>query len=115
MPAGGASALKTSIIQRYEQIQTVSVNLPFQNLNEKNCVSEGVEEVTTSTEDDTFFVQVHDVSPEQPHTVIKAPRYSTAQDIIQQVREAVFKCKITSSSSCTGFPYAVSIPYTDMP
>lgn len=31
-----------------------------------------------------FFVQVHEVSPEQPHTVIKAPRYSTAQDIIQQ-------------------------------
>lgn len=36
-------------------------------------------------EDDMFFVQVHEVSPEQPHTVIKAPRYSTAQDIIQQV------------------------------
>ena len=49
---------------------------------------EGVEEVSVgggSGEDDTFFVQVHDVSPEQPHTVIKAPRYSTAQDIIQQV------------------------------
>ena len=36
-------------------------------------------------EGDMFFVQVHEVSPEQPHTVIKAPRYSTAQDIIQQV------------------------------
>uniref|UniRef100_A0A8D3BMP9 Phosphoinositide phospholipase C n=1 Tax=Scophthalmus maximus TaxID=52904 RepID=A0A8D3BMP9_SCOMX len=35
-------------------------------------------------EEDMFFVQVHEVSPEQPHTVIKAPRYSTAQDIIQQ-------------------------------
>uniref|UniRef100_A0A8C4HFJ3 Phosphoinositide phospholipase C n=1 Tax=Dicentrarchus labrax TaxID=13489 RepID=A0A8C4HFJ3_DICLA len=35
-------------------------------------------------EDDMFFVQVHEVSPEQPHTVIKVPRYSTAQDIIQQ-------------------------------
>lgn len=49
---------------------------------------EGVEEVSVGGgggEDDTFFVQVHDVSPEQPHTVIKAPRYSTAQDIIQQV------------------------------
>uniref|UniRef100_A0A673B1X4 Phosphoinositide phospholipase C n=1 Tax=Sphaeramia orbicularis TaxID=375764 RepID=A0A673B1X4_9TELE len=34
--------------------------------------------------DDMFFVQVHEVSPEQPHTVIKVPRYSTAQDIIQQ-------------------------------
>lgn len=39
-----------------------------------------------SSEDDMFFVQVHEVSPEQPHTVIKALRYSTAQDIIQQVR-----------------------------
>lgn len=39
-----------------------------------------------AAEDDMFFVQVHEVSPEQPHTVIKAPRYSTAQDIIQQVR-----------------------------
>lgn len=39
-----------------------------------------------SSEDDMFFVQVHEVSPEQPHTVIKALRYSTAQDIILQVR-----------------------------
>ena len=59
---------------------------------------EGEEEVTVggreggggggggaAAEDDMFFVQVHEVSPEQPHTVIKAPRYSTAQDIIQQV------------------------------
>lgn len=37
-------------------------------------------------EEDMFLVQVHEVSPEQPHTVIKAPRHSTAQDIIQQVR-----------------------------
>lgn len=36
-------------------------------------------------EDEMFLVQVHEVSPEQPHTVIKAPRYSTAQDVIQQV------------------------------
>lgn len=50
---------------------------------------EGVEEVS-SGEEDTFFVQVHDVSPEQPHTVIKALRYSTAQDIIQQVRESLW-------------------------
>uniref|UniRef100_A0A672JCE2 Phosphoinositide phospholipase C n=1 Tax=Salarias fasciatus TaxID=181472 RepID=A0A672JCE2_SALFA len=49
-----------------------------ENLNEKNTVLEGEEE------EDMFFVQVHEVSPEQPHTVIKAPRYSTAQDIIQQ-------------------------------
>ncbi|CAK6981814.1 -phosphatidylinositol 4%2C5-bisphosphate phosphodiesterase epsilon-1 isoform X2 [Scomber scombrus] len=63
-----------------------------ENLNEKNTVLEGEEEVTVGgregvgggVEDEMFFVQVHEVSPEQPHTVIKAPRYSTAQDIIQQ-------------------------------
>ncbi|XP_033962613.1 1-phosphatidylinositol 4,5-bisphosphate phosphodiesterase epsilon-1 isoform X5 [Pseudochaenichthys georgianus] len=64
-----------------------------ENLNEKNSVLEGEEEVTVggrdgsgggALEEDMFFVQVHEVSPEQPHTVIKAPRYSTAQDIIQQ-------------------------------
>uniref|UniRef100_A0A668A3T9 Phosphoinositide phospholipase C n=1 Tax=Myripristis murdjan TaxID=586833 RepID=A0A668A3T9_9TELE len=56
-----------------------------ENFNEKNTVVEREEEVTVGGgEDDMFFVQVHDVSPEQPHTVIKAPRYSTAQDIIQQ-------------------------------
>ncbi|XP_041818263.1 1-phosphatidylinositol 4,5-bisphosphate phosphodiesterase epsilon-1 isoform X2 [Chelmon rostratus] len=66
-----------------------------ENLNEKNTALEGEEEVTVGgregaggggggAEDDIFFVQVHEVSPEQPHTVIKAPRYSTAQDIIQQ-------------------------------
>ncbi|KAJ8365681.1 hypothetical protein SKAU_G00145120 [Synaphobranchus kaupii] len=69
-----------------------------EKLNEKNSVSEGVEEVTSSTEDDTFFVQVHDVSPEQPHTVIKAPRYSTAQDIIQQtLSKAKYSCSILSN------------------
>lgn len=46
--------------------------------------------VVASSEDDMFFVQVHEVSPEQPHTVIKALRYSTAQDIIQQVRRVTF-------------------------
>uniref|UniRef100_A0A673AZE3 Phosphoinositide phospholipase C n=1 Tax=Sphaeramia orbicularis TaxID=375764 RepID=A0A673AZE3_9TELE len=57
-----------------------------ENLNEKNTVLVGEEEVTVGGggEDDMFFVQVHEVSPEQPHTVIKVPRYSTAQDIIQQ-------------------------------
>lgn len=47
---------------------------------------ERLEEENSGGDDDVFFVQVHDVSPEQPRTVIKAPRYSTAQDIIQQVR-----------------------------
>lgn len=69
---------------------TVTVDLFWQNLTEKSAVVEGEEEVTVGGregggEEDMFFVQVHEVSPEQPHTVIKAPRYSTAQDIIQQV------------------------------
>uniref|UniRef100_H2TGF4 Phosphoinositide phospholipase C n=1 Tax=Takifugu rubripes TaxID=31033 RepID=H2TGF4_TAKRU len=51
------------------------------------------EEVHTQ-EDDVFLVQIHEVSPEQPHTVIKAPRYSTAQDIIQQT---LFKAKYSYS------------------
>ncbi|KAF0025434.1 hypothetical protein F2P81_022315 [Scophthalmus maximus] len=60
----------------------------------KTREEDGEEEVTVGSreggggggggEEDMFFVQVHEVSPEQPHTVIKAPRYSTAQDIIQQ-------------------------------
>ncbi|XP_038620358.1 1-phosphatidylinositol 4,5-bisphosphate phosphodiesterase epsilon-1 [Tachyglossus aculeatus] len=55
-----------------------------ENLNEKNVFLESKEEVAWSSEEDNFFVQVHDVSPEQPRTVIKAPRVSTAQDVIQQ-------------------------------
>ncbi|XP_062330933.1 1-phosphatidylinositol 4,5-bisphosphate phosphodiesterase epsilon-1 [Osmerus eperlanus] len=73
-----------------------------EKLNEKNTVMEGVEEVSVGGggrgEDDTFFVQVHDVSPEQPHTVIKAPRYSTAQDIIQQtLSKAKYSCSILNN------------------
>ncbi|XP_057214152.1 1-phosphatidylinositol 4,5-bisphosphate phosphodiesterase epsilon-1 isoform X3 [Triplophysa rosa] len=68
-----------------------------ENMNEKNMLSDGVEEVS-GTEDDTFLVQVHDVSPEQPHTVIKAPRYSTAQDIIQQtLSKAKYSLSILSN------------------
>lgn len=68
-----------------------------ENMNEKNIVSDGVEEVS-GTEDDTFLVQVHDVSPEQPHTVIKALRYSTAQDIIQQtLSKAKYSLSILSN------------------
>ncbi|RMC11544.1 hypothetical protein DUI87_11664 [Hirundo rustica rustica] len=55
-----------------------------ENLNERNVFQEAKEEAAVSSEDDSFFVQVHDVSPEQPRTVIKAPRLSTAQDVIQQ-------------------------------
>lgn len=57
----------------------------MQNLNERNFFQEEKEEANISSEDDSFFVQVHDVSPEQPRTVIKTPRFSTAQDVIQQV------------------------------
>uniref|UniRef100_A0AAQ5ZRG0 Phosphoinositide phospholipase C n=1 Tax=Amphiprion ocellaris TaxID=80972 RepID=A0AAQ5ZRG0_AMPOC len=84
-----------------------------ENLNEKNTVLEGEEDMTVGCregaggcggggggggEDDMFFVQVHEVSPEQPHTVIKAPRYSTAQDIIQQtLSKAKYSCSILSN------------------
>lgn len=75
-----------------------------EKLNEKNTLLEGVDEVSVGGggggggEDDMFFVQVHDVSPEQPHTVIKAPRYSTAQDIIQQtLTKAKYSCSILSN------------------
>lgn len=69
-----------------------------QNCSEKTSVPlESLEELSSS-EDDTFFVQVHDVSPEQPHTVIKAPRYSTAQDIIQQtLSKAKYSLSILSN------------------
>ncbi|XP_069095949.1 1-phosphatidylinositol 4,5-bisphosphate phosphodiesterase epsilon-1 isoform X2 [Pleurodeles waltl] len=55
---------------------------------------ESKENANTLYEDDTFFVQVHDVSPEQPRTVIKALRLSTAQEIIQQ---ALSKAKYSYS------------------
>ncbi|XP_036742233.2 1-phosphatidylinositol 4,5-bisphosphate phosphodiesterase epsilon-1 isoform X4 [Manis pentadactyla] len=53
-----------------------------ENLEEKTIVQDDKEVILSSEE--SFFVQVHDVSPEQPRTVIKAPRVSTAQDVIQQ-------------------------------
>lgn len=54
-----------------------------ETLEEKSIVHDD-REVILSSEEESFFVQVHDVSPEQPRTVIKAPRVSTAQDVIQQ-------------------------------
>ncbi|XP_045666006.1 1-phosphatidylinositol 4,5-bisphosphate phosphodiesterase epsilon-1 isoform X3 [Ursus americanus] len=54
-----------------------------ENLEERSIVQDD-KEVILSSEEESFFVQVHDVSPEQPRTVIKAPRVSTAQDVIQQ-------------------------------
>ncbi|KAM6898546.1 1-phosphatidylinositol 4,5-bisphosphate phosphodiesterase epsilon-1 isoform 2-T2 [Lycodopsis pacificus] len=81
-----------------------------ENSNDRNSPLEGEEEVAVggreggggggaaAAEDDMFFVQVHEVSPEQPHTVIKAPRYSTAQDIIQQtLSKAKYSCSILSN------------------
>ncbi|XP_022355261.1 1-phosphatidylinositol 4,5-bisphosphate phosphodiesterase epsilon-1 [Enhydra lutris kenyoni] len=54
-----------------------------ENLEERSIIQDD-KEVILSSEEESFFVQVHDVSPEQPRTVIKAPRVSTAQDVIQQ-------------------------------
>ncbi|XP_073934835.1 1-phosphatidylinositol 4,5-bisphosphate phosphodiesterase epsilon-1 isoform X3 [Castor canadensis] len=54
-----------------------------ETLEEKSIVQDD-REVNLSSEEESFFVHVHDVSPEQPRTVIKAPRVSTAQDVIQQ-------------------------------
>ncbi|XP_074089437.1 1-phosphatidylinositol 4,5-bisphosphate phosphodiesterase epsilon-1 [Macrotis lagotis] len=51
---------------------------------EEKTVFQEEKEVPLSSEEESFFVQVHDVSPEQPRTVIKAPRLSTAQEVIQQ-------------------------------
>ncbi|XP_075314190.1 1-phosphatidylinositol 4,5-bisphosphate phosphodiesterase epsilon-1 isoform X2 [Odontesthes bonariensis] len=81
-----------------------------ENLIEKNTVLEREEDTTVGGkegaggggggEEDMFFVQVHEVSPEQPHTVIKAPRYSTAQDIIQQtLSKAKYSFSILSNPS----------------
>ncbi|XP_045734410.1 1-phosphatidylinositol 4,5-bisphosphate phosphodiesterase epsilon-1 [Mirounga angustirostris] len=53
-----------------------------ENQEERSIVQDDKEIILNSEE--SFFVQVHDVSPEQPRTVIKAPRVSTAQDVIQQ-------------------------------
>uniref|UniRef100_A0AAV2LGA3 Phosphoinositide phospholipase C n=1 Tax=Knipowitschia caucasica TaxID=637954 RepID=A0AAV2LGA3_KNICA len=69
------------------------------NVDEAPAV-DGEEETSSreSGEDHMFFVQVHEVSPEQPHTVIKAPRYSTAQDIITQtLSKAKYSCSILSN------------------
>lgn len=60
----------------------------MQTLEEKSIVQDD-KEVILSSEEESFFVQVHDVSPEQPRTVIKAPRVSTAQDVIQQVKASL--------------------------
>ncbi|XP_029466577.1 1-phosphatidylinositol 4,5-bisphosphate phosphodiesterase epsilon-1 [Rhinatrema bivittatum] len=68
-------------------------HLLFQSSEDKNYFPEE-KDVASSGEDENFFVQVHDVSPEQPHTVIRTPRFSTAQDVIQQ---ALSKAKYSYS------------------
>ncbi|XP_075697533.1 1-phosphatidylinositol 4,5-bisphosphate phosphodiesterase epsilon-1 isoform X2 [Rhinoderma darwinii] len=67
-----------------------------ENLNDKNVSVEEKEEkeLPVIADDESFFVQVHDVSPEQPRTVIRALRFSTAQDVIQQ---ALSKAKYSYS------------------
>lgn len=70
----------------------------MQTLEEKSIVFDD-KEVILSSEEESFFVQVHDVSPEQPRTVIKAPRVSTAQDVIQQVNTSL---RVTACAAGTG-------------
>ncbi|XP_076007670.1 1-phosphatidylinositol 4,5-bisphosphate phosphodiesterase epsilon-1 isoform X2 [Genypterus blacodes] len=81
----------------------ICLKMREENLAEKSAAVEGEEVISIGDregggEEDMFFVQVHEVSPEQPHTVIKAPRYSTAQDIIQQtLSKAKYSCSILSN------------------
>ncbi|XP_078079672.1 1-phosphatidylinositol 4,5-bisphosphate phosphodiesterase epsilon-1 isoform X3 [Mustelus asterias] len=68
-----------------------------EELNLRNTMNEDHDDVSYNsapTEGDSFLVQVHDVSPEQPRTVIRASKYSTAQDIILQ---ALSKAKYSYS------------------
>lgn len=73
------------IILPITQMFSFFLKKKIQTLEEKSIVQDD-KEVVLSSEEESFFVQVHDVSPEQPRTVIKAPRVSTAQDVIQQVK-----------------------------
>nr|DBA15238.1 TPA: hypothetical protein GDO54_004479 [Pyxicephalus adspersus] len=71
-----------------------------ENLNDRNVAVEEKEEkeLSVSSDDESFFVQVHDVSPEQPRTVIRALRFSTAQDVIQQaLSKAKYSCSILNN------------------
>ncbi|XP_078269858.1 1-phosphatidylinositol 4,5-bisphosphate phosphodiesterase epsilon-1 isoform X2 [Rhinoraja longicauda] len=64
---------------------------------QRNSMNEKHEDVgfsSSPTEDDSFLVQVHDVSPEQPRTVIRASKFSTTQDVILQ---ALSKAKYSYS------------------
>ncbi|XP_072413867.1 1-phosphatidylinositol 4,5-bisphosphate phosphodiesterase epsilon-1 isoform X2 [Chiloscyllium punctatum] len=68
-----------------------------EELNQRNSMNEERDDLSCNsppTEADSFLVQVHDVSPEQPRTVIRASKFSTAQDIILQ---ALSKAKYSYS------------------
>ncbi|XP_048407392.1 1-phosphatidylinositol 4,5-bisphosphate phosphodiesterase epsilon-1 isoform X2 [Stegostoma tigrinum] len=68
-----------------------------EELNQRNTMYEERDDLSCNnlpTEADSFLVQVHDVSPEQPRTVIRASKFSTAQDIILQ---ALSKAKYSYS------------------
>ncbi|KAJ7987722.1 hypothetical protein DPEC_G00329440 [Dallia pectoralis] len=85
-----------------------------ENLQISNVVKAREVETVVSTatgEDDTFLVQVHDVSPEQPHTVIRVPRYSTAQDIIQQtLTKAKYSLSILSNPTSSDYVLLEEMP-----
>ncbi|XP_030195770.1 1-phosphatidylinositol 4,5-bisphosphate phosphodiesterase epsilon-1 isoform X2 [Gadus morhua] len=88
----------------------ISLRAREENCNERSTlVGEGEDELTVGGregggEEEMFFVQVHDVSPEQPHTVIKAPRSSTSQDIIQQtLSKAKYSLSILSNPNPTDY------------
>ncbi|XP_069756667.1 1-phosphatidylinositol 4,5-bisphosphate phosphodiesterase epsilon-1 isoform X2 [Narcine bancroftii] len=72
-----------------------------EEINERNSMNEKEDEASynsSPTEDESFLVQVHDVSPEQPRTVIRASKLSTAQDIIlQALSKAKYSCSILSN------------------
>ncbi|KAM6441692.1 1-phosphatidylinositol 4,5-bisphosphate phosphodiesterase epsilon-1 isoform 3-T5 [Liasis olivaceus] len=70
-----------------------------ESVNTGNVCQEEKDDAIAISEDDSFFVQVHDVSPEQPRTVIKTPCFSTAQDVIQQTL-----CKAKYSYSILNHP-----------
>ena len=66
-----------------------------QKRREMSTMSHGGGTTTTTTDlaspdwdshDDMYLVCVHNVSPDQPYTILRAPHSSTAQDIITQVR-----------------------------
>ncbi|KAJ8248637.1 hypothetical protein GJAV_G00244150 [Gymnothorax javanicus] len=64
----------------------------------KEEMEEEEEEVKESAEKRSVFVRVHDVSPEQPHCVIKTHLHCTAQEVIQQT--------LNEAKRSSNFPYS---------